>query len=374
MTTSLDTPRIASSYAPLVVQRLCVHARRMLGVQHAAAFVREVRRRDRMIAVAATDPELIGSRCHAGPEPVGLVMSSGRPLYVPSYRVLDRPLTLPGPGPTTVAAAPVLFSCDVRGVLSVWVPERTREFGLAELALLGDLAALVGHSLEHRTRRGPLRSRAESELEALGAALEDLDRQTADHVEQVVSLALEVGEAVGLSPVELIELELGARFHDVGKIRVPGEILQKPGRLSPDEWRLMRLHSVWGAEILAGIPGLEAVALVVRSHHERYDGNGYPEGLASERIPLAARIVSVCDAYSAMISDRPYSPALPTELALRELELGAGTQFDPRVAGVLARLIRREGPVRPSFADDLDDEALGPPPVELGIEDLLPRA
>ena len=105
MTTSLDTPRIASSYAPLVVQRLCVHARRMLGVQHAAAFVREVRRRDRMIAVAATDTELIGSRCHAGPEPVGLVMSSGRPLYVPSYRVLDRPLTLPGPGPTTVAAA-----------------------------------------------------------------------------------------------------------------------------------------------------------------------------------------------------------------------------------------------------------------------------
>jgi HD-GYP domain-containing protein (c-di-GMP phosphodiesterase class II) len=337
-----ETPRDAASYAPLVPQRLCDHAARMLGTERAAVFVCEVRKPDRMIVVAATDTELIGGRYDVGGEPAAIALCAGEPVFVPDYRVLDRPLTLPWTGATRLAAAPISFSGALRGALAVWIPAGAPGFGLAELALLGELAELVAHSLGRRARwrePGP-------ELDALAGDLAKADEQTADHMEHVVSLALDLGSLLGLAAAELFELELGARFHDIGKVRVPAGLLRKPARLTATEWDLMRLHSLWGAEMLAAIPGLEAVAVVVRAHHERYDGGGYPDGLTGERIPLAARIVSVCDAYSAMISERPYSRPRPTRRALRELELGAGTQFDPVVAAALAGVICKRGRFR----------------------------
>lgn len=351
---------MAASYASLVPQRLCAHATKMLGVEQAAVFVRELLRPDRMIAVAATDMELIGGRCDAGADPAAIAMCSGRPLYVPNYRVLDRPLILPDIGRARLAAAPVSFSRAVRGALAVWNPPDDREFGFAELELLGELAELVGQALGQRVQwpePGP-------ELDALAADLAGADEQTAEHVEHVVSLALGVGRTLGLGPVDLYELELGARFHDVGKVRVPGTILRKPAELSAEEWSLMRRHSLWGADMLSCIPGLEAVALVVRTHHERFDGSGYPDGLSGDRIPLAARIVSVCDAYSAMTSDRPYSRSRSTRSALRELERGAGTQFDPAVAAALAYVLRggRFGRRRSGVAEGL--RHLGTPTVQ----------
>jgi HD-GYP domain-containing protein (c-di-GMP phosphodiesterase class II) len=334
---SPDTWGITPTYAPLVPQLLCARAAEMLGTDHAAVFVRERRRRDRMIAVAATEIDLVGSRCDARREPAALVMCSGRPVYVPNYRLLDRPLTLPGTGATRVGAAPVSFAGAVRGALAVWAPESERAFGLSELELLGDLAELVGRSLE----RGGDRD-LDDELRELDEALAEVDEPTARHVEHVVWLARELGEMLGLSPVELLELELGAHFHDVGKVRVPPAILCKPGRLSSEEWDLMRRHSEWGAQMLAEIPGLEAVSLVVRCHHERWGGRGYPAGLEGERIPLAARIVAVCDAFSAMTSERPYSAPLSTGEALGELDRGAGSQFDPEVAAALCDLVQAE--------------------------------
>ena len=326
---------MAASYASLVPQRLCAHAIRMLGVEHAAVFVRELLRPDRVIAVAATDTELIGGRCDARGEPAAIAMCSGRPLYVPNYRVLDRPLKLPCPGPMSLAAAPISFARAVRGALAVWIPAE-REFGFSELELLGELAELVGRSLGQRVQW----PEPNPELDALANELAGADEQTAGHVEHVVSLALTLGHALGLGPVELFELELGARFHDVGKARLPGTILRKPAELTAGEWQLMRRHPLWGADMLAQIPGLEAVSLVVRAHHERHDGFGYPDGLTGDRIPLAARIISVCDAYSAMISDRPYSRPRSSRSALLELERGAGSQFDPDVAAALASAIR----------------------------------
>jgi HD-GYP domain-containing protein (c-di-GMP phosphodiesterase class II) len=327
---------MAPSYALVAPHVLCARAAEMLGAEHAAVFVRERRRRDRMIAVAATDIDLVGSRCDARREPAALVMCSGRPVYVPNYRVLERPLTLPGTGATRVAAAPVALSGAVRGALAVWAPEHECSFGLPELELLGELAELIGRSLE---RRG---GDAEEEMRALSESLAAIDDPTACHVADVAGLARELGEMLGLSPLELFELELGAHFHDVGKVRVPPWILQKPERLSTEEWDLMRRHCQWGAEMLAEIPGLEAVSVVVRCHHERWGGRGYPAGLEGERIPLAARIVSVCDAFSAMTSERPYSAPLSTGEAVGELERGAGSQFDPEVAAALCELVGAE--------------------------------
>jgi HD-GYP domain-containing protein (c-di-GMP phosphodiesterase class II) len=137
-----------------------------------------------------------------------------------------------------------------------------------------------------------------------------------------------------------VEVELGALLHDVGKLRLPPEILHKAGPLDAEETRLVRMHPEWGAAMVARVPGLEAVALIVRLHHERPDGNGYPHGLIADRIPMASRIVSACDAYGAMTRRRDYSEPLDVDAALEELELNAGSQFDPQVVEVLASFVR----------------------------------
>jgi HD-GYP domain-containing protein (c-di-GMP phosphodiesterase class II) len=144
-----------------------------------------------------------------------------------------------------------------------------------------------------------------------------------------------VGALLELEPVSLLELEFASRLHDVGKIQVPDAVLNKPGPLDSDEYEVIQRHATWGAETLSRIPGLEAVATIVRFHHERWDGSGYPAGLSGARIPLASRIISACDAYGAMTVDRPYRLALSPREATSEIHAGAGSQFDPAVVAAL---------------------------------------
>jgi putative nucleotidyltransferase with HDIG domain len=176
-------------------------------------------------------------------------------------------------------------------------------------------------------------------------ALAESDADTYWHSIEVATAATAVGTQLGLTRAELVEVELGALMHDVGKLRIPSEVLSKPGRLTPEEQRLVRMHPEWGAEMVARIPGLEAVVPIVRLHHERPDGRGYPYGLTHERIPLAARIVSVCDAYGAMTKRRPYRAPLDTQGALLELERHAGTQFDPDAVVAFTRFVRLAEPI-----------------------------
>src|SRR5439155_13036437 len=168
------------------------------------------------------------------------------------------------------------------------------------------------------------------------AAMDMRDRRTARHSEDVVRLALTVGQILQLDAPSLLELEFAARLHDVGKIRVPDAVLHKPGPLDDTEYDVIRCHAAWGAETLASIPGLQAVAAVVRFHHERWDGTGYPDGLRGARIPLASRIICVCDSCAAMTADRPYRDAMDPREALGEVHGGSGTQFDPMVVSALA--------------------------------------
>jgi HD-GYP domain-containing protein (c-di-GMP phosphodiesterase class II) len=157
-----------------------------------------------------------------------------------------------------------------------------------------------------------------------------------------VELARRTGARMGLDQMELLELELAALLHDVGKLRVPRELLRKAGPLSDSEERLMRNHPAWGAELVAGVPGLQAVALIVRHHHERVDGSGYPNGLAGVHIPVASRIMAVCDAYGAMTEARPYREQREPHQALAELRDLAGNQFDPAVVDALDAEVGRE--------------------------------
>ena len=167
-----------------------------------------------------------------------------------------------------------------------------------------------------------------------------------EHVGEVAALARATGERLGLGDTELDELERAAELHDIGKIAIPDAILDKPGPLDDEEWRFMRRHTLIGEAMLSAAPALTSVAKVVRSSHERFDGNGYPDALTGHAIPLASRIVFVCDAFHAMTSERPYGSAMSVEQALAELSRCAGTQFDPEV--VIAFRAARVDPAVPA--------------------------
>lgn len=162
--------------------------------------------------------------------------------------------------------------------------------------------------------------------------LEDLNR--------VAHFATATAESLGLSEYELERVELAARLHDVGKLAIPEAILTKPGPLDGKQWKIMRTHAEIGERILAAAPSLAHVAELVRSHHERYDGFGYPDRLSGEDIPLGARIIAVCTAFVAMMKHRPFSDAVTVTEALAEVARNSGSQFDPRVADVFCELLR----------------------------------
>ena len=171
--------------------------------------------------------------------------------------------------------------------------------------------------------------------------LSERDPYTAEHSDGIVATACTTARALGASTAELLELRLAAPLHDLGKIRVPSSILAKPGPLTARDRLVIDRHPVWGAELLACVPGLEVVAGIVRFHHERWDGTGYPDGLSGARIPLASRIIAACDAYHAMTSDRPYRRAMSAEQAISELRANAGSQFDPQVVAELEKAVDR---------------------------------
>jgi len=180
----------------------------------------------------------------------------------------------------------------------------------------------------------------------LGDIVEADDHYTGVHSRDVVDLSVAVARALGLSARQQRDVEFAALLHDVGKIRIPKDIINKPGPLDPDEWELVKRHPVDGEEMLELVGGtLATVGRIVRASHERFDGEGYPDGLAGEEIPVEARIICACDAYSAMTTDRPYRAALSPAQALAELRRCAGTQFDPRVVVALERVLgRRQSP------------------------------
>jgi diguanylate cyclase (GGDEF)-like protein len=213
-----------------------------------------------------------------------------------------------------------------------------------------DIIALrLGHVFDlERTERDvrrteqDVRATLEGGLLGLGAALEARDLETGGHTRRVVEYATRLGESLTLPPEYLAALRQGAYLHDIGKLVIPDAILLKPGKLTPEEWEVMKTHSCKGYDIARSIPTLTEGALdVIRSHHERWDGTGYPDALSEDDIPLVARIFSVCDVYDALTSDRPYKKAWPEAEAKAEIARQAGTQFDPEVVQAFLTTVAR---------------------------------
>ncbi|MEW6697605.1 MAG: HD-GYP domain-containing protein [Bacillota bacterium] len=177
-------------------------------------------------------------------------------------------------------------------------------------------------------------------ISALTSAIDAKDAYTRNHSRNVARYAVALGEGLGLSEEELTHIHFGAILHDIGKIGVPEFILNKPGRLSLEEFQTIKAHPTIGAHILSPIDFLKEALNVVLYHHERFDGSGYPEGLRGEAIPYTARLTSIADAWDAMTSQRAYRDALPLNTAVRELQKGAGSQFDPVMVNVFTKLIQ----------------------------------
>jgi HD-GYP domain-containing protein (c-di-GMP phosphodiesterase class II) len=177
-------------------------------------------------------------------------------------------------------------------------------------------------------------------IDALLTLVEARDNYTGQHTEEVEGLAVQIALAMGLDHNEAQLVGVVGKLHDIGKVSIPDAVLLKPSALTDDEWALMKRHSMVGADVVSRIPQIRFLAGPVRAHHERWDGKGYPDGLAGESIPLAARIIAVADTYSAMTTNRPYSPQSSPEEALCEIRRCAGTQFDPTVVDAFAEVLK----------------------------------
>jgi putative nucleotidyltransferase with HDIG domain len=184
---------------------------------------------------------------------------------------------------------------------------------------------------QERARSQELTRSYTATVRALSNAVEARDAYTGKHAERVAAYGIEIARSLGLARPEAPEMEFGFLLHDIGKVAIPDAILYKPSALTKEERDLMARHPSIGAEIVAGIEFLEEAAEVVRHHHERWDGTGYPDGLRGEEIPIAARVFSVADVFDALTTDRPYRPALTLAESRRMIVHASGTQFDPNV-------------------------------------------
>jgi putative two-component system response regulator len=232
---------------------------------------------------------------------------------------------------------------------------RAANAGATDFLVKGEVSATtleraIRYAIASHAAARALQDSYRTTVRALAAALDLRDDETGAHAIRVTALALQLAKVVAPELAADQELEFGFLLHDIGKIGVPDAIVLKPGPLDAEEFEHMKGHVTLGERIVAEVPYLRGTAAeIIHSHHERWDGSGYPSGLRGEQIPLAARIFSVVDTFDAITNDRPYRAAQPSEHALREIENGAGTQFDPEIAQAFIRHMRdREQDQRPA--------------------------
>jgi two-component system, cell cycle response regulator len=233
-------------------------------------------------------------------------------------------------------------------------------FGIVDVpaeAADADAAMLLADSrmYDHKGNRRP--SAAAESQGVLLRALAERNSELGQHNDDVAQLVEAVGHELGLEQGTIVPMLRAAELHDVGKLAIPDTILNKPGPLDEQEWAFMRRHTIVGERIVASAASLRDAAPIVRASHERWDGAGYPDGVAAEAIPLGARIIAVCDAYDAMITNRPYRTRMSEPAALRELRRCSGTQFDPRVVAAFERVMARRADIEAAQAAARIDEA-----------------
>ena len=344
----LSSPEVASTTRPSAhippgIGRLLELARRQLGMP--VSFLTHLEADDYVFARFAGEHERFGiaegdtlrlADTHCQRMLDGRIDSTVADLAAEAEtRDLDITKSL---GLRAYAGVPVrLRSGEIYGTLCTVDTQPHPELSDRHTELLHFLSELAAELIEDEAEQRAAR-RAEAGatgVRTLLAALEARDFYTGEHSKQVVALASAVARSLGLDENATRDVEQIALLHDIGKVGIPDAILQKQGPLDDQEWQLMRQHPIVGERIIAGTPGLSHLAPAMRAEHERWDGSGYPDGLAGEQIPLASRVTLACDALHAMTSDRPYRSAMTLQRARQELRASAGSQFDPHVIKAL---------------------------------------
>ena len=285
------------------------------------------------LAEVMTEFLLVEQSLHEGVN--GRVARSGATSLVadthadPDYIVRD-----PHTDPRSELSVPIVVDGAVWGVLNIEAAE-PGAFGEADAVLVETIAAGLGSAVHRAGLVQDLERTFTTTLSALMSTVEAKDDYTASHEEGVANLAERVALRMGLCAPRARDVRYAALLHDVGKVAVPSEILLKPGPLNDTEWAAMRRHTIVGGELVGRIEAFAHLAPAVRASHERWDGEGYPDKIAGEEIPLAARIIAACDTYDAIVTDRPYRPARSEAQAREELIRAAGVQLDARVVGAL---------------------------------------
>ena len=248
-------------------------------------------------------------------------------------------------GYKSLLCVPVIARKKVLGALTLF-SNNARHFTNEQVDVLGVFASQIALAMQESKYFDDIHLNYFNTIHALVLAIEARDPYTRGHTERVTMYALEIARYLGMSEEEMEILRYAGEVHDVGKISVPDSILNKPGLLTPTERAMIELHPVKGAEMLEPLEFLKPAIPIVRHHHERYDGTGYPDGLSRDKIPVMARILACADSFDAMTSDRPYRRRkLTAEEALAEIKNNAGSQFDPHIANSFIKAIRK----KPSF-------------------------
>jgi len=248
--------------------------------------------------------------------------------------------------PMSIACVPMTLRNKVIGVIAVLRRASGDGFSRAESKMLEELAAQAAMAVEQANLFAKVRAYAselelsyDTTLKALSAALDAKDAATEGHSERVANLTMAIAQEMNVPEDRLVDIQRGALLHDVGKIGVPDAVLRKPRTLSRREWQAMQRHPLLAGILVSKVGFLEGALPILLYHHERFDGSGYPFGLAGDRIPLEARIFAVVDAYDAMTSDRPYRKAVGREHAVGEIVAHSGSQFDPVVVDAFLRVV-----------------------------------
>jgi diguanylate cyclase (GGDEF)-like protein len=320
-----------------VLERVVEGAKQLMAAPHASLWLQDSPGGD-LIGRAANGYEgnapVVGRRFPAHAVQKFVVRTEPYVIGPEEYAEFSNP---PAGGSGSYVVAPFTVEGRSGAIAVAFAPEV--EYGDRELELLGGLAHQAKLAIANASSFAGLERTFLSTVEALANALEARDEYTSSHARWITDMAIRVGSELGLDSDTLKRLELGALFHDIGKIGIPNSVLLKPGPLTEEERLLIETHPELGQKIIAPIDQLQDVCGIVRACHERWDGQGYPDRKAGEDIPLEARIIFACDAFHAMTTDRPYRRALPTEEALRRLEENAGSQFDPRVVEICLRVL-----------------------------------
>ncbi|HUU90395.1 MAG TPA: HD domain-containing phosphohydrolase [Phycisphaerae bacterium] len=282
------------------------------------------------------------------------VLEHRQPVVAQSEADLPSDAQLARPVPMPQIIVPLIWGETALGVIGVAGRDDGRPFARDERMLMSFIADAAAVTIGGLRDREAIEQHYVNTMASLMETVEAKDNYTRGHTDRVMELAVRLATLAGLKGNQLTEVARAAALHDIGKIAVPEWVIDKPGELDAEELALMRMHCERGARIVRHLAFLDGARRIILCHHERYDGQGYPNGLEADEIPLGARILSIVDAYDAMTSDRPYREAMTVAVALAELEINAGKQFDPDLVALFLTIIQEPEPVAAGAASEQD--------------------